>query len=102
MATAIIDRIKRNVADFRKSLKPPPRPAEDIRLPELEKLFRNLVHTKGKDNPQPPAGERPFSIKVSQRLVVAPDDALKIRLEGSVRFALFDHPELPDEVTADH
>ena len=40
MAKAIIDRTKRNVNDFRKSLKPPPRPAEDIRLPELEKLFR--------------------------------------------------------------
>ena len=101
VARAIIDRVKSNVSAFRKSLKPPPRPAEDIRLPELEKLFRNLIDDKGIVAPPPPAGDRPFSIKVNQRLVEAPDDPMRIRLEGSVRFALFDNPDLPDEVEAD-
>lgn len=101
VAKAIIDRVKRNVADFRKSLKPPPRPAEDIRLPELEKLFRNLLNSKGNEPPPPPAGERPFSIKVTQRLVPDASASMHIGLEGSIRFALFDHPELPDQVEAD-
>lgn len=100
VARAIIDRVKRNVNDFRKSLKPPPRPAEDIRLPELEKLFRDLLHTRGKEQPPPPPGDRPFSINVSQRLVEA-DLAMHLCLEGSVRFALLDRCDLPDSCEAE-
>ena len=100
VAKAIIDRVKRNVNDFRKSLKPPPRPAEDIRLPELEKLFRSLLHAKGKDQPPPPSGDRPFSIKVSQRLV-EDDLEMRLRLEGSVRFSLVDREDLPDSCDAE-
>ncbi len=100
VAKAIIERVKRNVNDFRKSLKPPPRPAEDIRLPELEKLFRNLFHTKGKEPPPPPQGDRPFSIKVSQRLV-EDDLEMRLRLEGSVRFSLVDREDLPESCDAE-
>ncbi|MFZ9042917.1 MAG: hypothetical protein ACO225_14695, partial [Ilumatobacteraceae bacterium] len=99
VAKAVLDRVKRNVNDFRKSLKPPPRPAEDIRLPELEKLFRNLLDGKGRDDPPPPAGDRPFSIKVSQRLV-EDEIPMHLRLEGTIRVALFDREGVPDRCRA--
>ncbi len=100
VAKAIIDRVKRNVNDFRRSLKPPPRPAEDVRLPELERLFRGLFRSKGKDQPPPPPGDRPFSIKVSQRLV-ADDAEMTLRLTGTVKFALFDRDDLPPSCDAE-
>lgn len=95
VAKAVLDRVKRNVNDFRKSLKPPPRPAEDIRLPELEKLFRSLLDSKGNERPPPPPGDRPFSIKVSQQLV-EDESPMHLRLEGSIRFSLVDRDGLPD------
>lgn len=94
-AKRILDRIKRNVNDFRRSLKPPPRPVEEIRLPELERLVMRLLDGKGRDQPPPSPGDRPFSINVDQHLIEA-EQPLHIRLEGSVRVALAERDDLPE------
>ena len=98
VAEAVMDRVKRNVGDFRKGLKPPPRPAEDIRLPELEKLFRQLLNATDSNPDGPAPGDSPFTILVRQRLVEDDVGPLMIRLEGSVRLAVRDHPDLEDQI----
>jgi hypothetical protein len=100
IARTILERVRRNVNDFRKSLKPPPRPAEDIRLPELERLFRSLFLGKGTESTLPARGERPFSIKVAQSLV-EDERPMHIRLTGSVRIALTDDLGAPRQAKAD-
>lgn len=97
VASAVIARTKRSVNEFRRQLKPPPRPAEDLRLPELERLFRSLFSAKGgKDAPSPEHRERPVSLQMTQELI-AMDDSLRVCAKGAVRVALFDRPKAPEE-----
>ena len=100
VASAIIDRTKRSVNDFRKSLKPPPRPAEEVRLGELQRLVGKLLNNQGRDIPPPPPGDRQFSIKVNQKLV-KDDLPLHLRLEGDITIALQDREELPESAESE-
>jgi len=87
-ADAVITRIRDHVRKFREQLRPASRPAEDVRLPELERLFGRIFSSTGTTT-GPPPGERPFSISVDER--VSPAGEGLIRLEGRMQFALAPH-----------
>lgn len=87
-AEAVVTRIRDHVRRFREQLRPASRPAEDVRLPELERLFGRIFSSTGTIT-GPPSGERPFSISVDERVV--PVGEALIRLGGRMRFALAPH-----------
>ena len=90
VAEAVLRRVREHVRKFRDQLKPAARPAEDVRLPELERLFGRIFTG---DDPRrgPPPSERPFTISVDQQ--IEPVANGEIRLRGSVSFGLADHFE---------
>ena len=85
VAETVLSRIKRNVADFRKSLKPPKPPQEQLRLPEFDKLMRQLLRGDGPPAP-PPADPRDVSIRLDP--TVEDVDGKRIRATGSAKFGL--------------
>jgi hypothetical protein len=89
VAAAVTKRVKDHVLKFRDQLKPDSRPAEDVRLPELERLFSRIFSSSSSKSGAPPVGERPFSITVEDRLEAAGGDLIK--LVGKMRFALAAH-----------
>ena len=89
VAAAVTKRVKDHVLKFRDQLKPDSRPAEDVRLPELERLFSRIFSSSSSKSGAPPAGERPFSITVEDRLEAAGGGLIK--LVGKMRFALAAH-----------
>lgn len=91
VADTVIRRVRDHVRRFRNQLRPASRPAEDVRLPELERLFGRIFSATGGERSGPPAVERPFSIVVDERIEAAGDGL--IRLHGSVGFALSEHHE---------
>jgi hypothetical protein len=99
VADAVARRIREHVRRFRDRLRPASRPAEEVRLPELERLFGRLALLTSPGRPDPPAGERPFTIGVSQRLESTTNGC--IRLIGRIDFALADdHSEAVEDVDA--
>ena len=88
-ADAVIRRIREHVRKFRDQLRPASRPAEDVRLPELERLFGRIFSSPSSSPSGPPASERPFSISVDERIKPAGDGM--IRLEGRIGYALAAH-----------
>ena len=64
VAKKTLDAIRRRVDEFRSDLKPETPKPEDIRLPELEKLFKKLINGDGPIPPPPPPGERDVSISI--------------------------------------
>ena len=91
-ADHVIRRVKDHVRKFRERLRPAARPAEDVRLPELDKLFSRIFSESGSHSPAPPAGERPFSIQIDQRVVPAGNGL--IQLKGKASYALAQTSEL--------
>lgn len=89
IAETVLDRVRNHVRKFRNQLRPASRPAEDVRLPELERLFARIFSTTESHSSGPQQAERPFSIRVDE-LVEATEDGL-IRLRGSAGFALSEH-----------
>lgn len=98
VAATVLDRVRQNVRKFRDQLRPAARPAEDVRLPELERLFGRIFSSAGVNTPGPVASERPFSITVDERVESAGDDT--IRLRGRLRFALASHHQERSAVVA--
>jgi len=87
-AGIILRRIRDNVRRFREKLRPAARPAEDVRLPELERLFGRMFGGPAA-RPGPLQVDRPFTIAVNQQIEPVSDRA--IRLTGNVSFGLADH-----------
>jgi hypothetical protein len=96
VAEAVTRRVREHVRKFRDQLRPASRPAEDVRLPELERLFGRIFSSSSTNSAGPPPSERPFSIIVEERLEHAGDGL--IRLKGRVRYALAAHHTDPDAV----
>ena len=57
--------IKTEVNNLRKTLKPRVPDPGEIRLPELERLFREITSGKGAENPPPPPGEPEHTLRVT-------------------------------------
>lgn len=89
VADAVIRRIREHVRKFRDQLRPASRPAEDVRLPELERLFGRIFSSSGPIASGPVPSERPFSISVEEQ--VKPSGDGLIRLTGRVGYALAAH-----------
>ena len=89
VADAVTGRIREHVRKFRDQLRPASRPAEDVRLPELERLFGRIFSSSSSISSGPPPNARPFSISVDERVEQAGNGL--IRLRGRVRFALAEH-----------
>ena len=89
VADAVTRRIREHVRKFRDQLRPASRPAEDVRLPELERLFGRIFSSSGSNSSGPPPTERPFSITVDQHVEQAGEGL--IRLTGRVGYALAEH-----------
>ena len=89
VADAVTRRVRMHVQRFRDHLRPASRPAEDVRLPELERLFGRIFSSSSSNASAPPPSERPFSISIDERLEHGGDGL--IRLRGRMRFALAQH-----------
>ncbi|MEP1123397.1 MAG: hypothetical protein ABJH68_05845 [Ilumatobacter sp.] len=96
VADAVINRVRDHVRKFRDQLRPATRPAEDVRLPELERLFGRIFSSSSSNSSGPPQSERPFSIVVEERLEHVGDGL--IRVKARIGFALSPHFGDPEEV----
>lgn len=87
LAKAVLDRIKGNTDRFRRDLKPPKPPQEQLHLPEFNRLMRQIL--RGADGrPPPPTGERDVSISLqTNRAEAGPG---QLQASGIARFALDD------------
>lgn len=89
VADIVLRRVRDHVRRFRDQLKPASRPAEDVRLPELERLFGRIFAGSGGRTQGPEPVERPFSIRVEQR--VKPAEGNHIELVGGATLAIAGH-----------
>lgn len=101
VARFVLDRIKDHVAQFSRSIRPRTPDADQLRLPEWDRLMRLLLRglARGRQSP-PQAGPRPFTIEPGQRLTEAPDGRLELSGTAKIGFsAHHDHVVDPrDEV----
>ena len=85
-AKQVLNRIKSNAMTFRRSLKPPKPPQEQMRLPEFDRLMRQILRGNGGDLPPPPPGEREVSIRLqTKRREAGPG---RLQATGVARFDL--------------
>ena len=98
VADQVLRRIGQHVREFKKQLKPPPTREQDIHLPLLDDLFRDLVEDRGTRNPPPPPPDpRRVAIRVTRGVEQAGGDA--IRLAATAKFNLTsNHPDAEAEV----
>ncbi len=96
-ANEILKRIRKEVREMQKRLKPPPPAPEDINLPEFQDLFRKLMSggSKGTIKPPPP-GDRDVSLQFPKRKLAAAGDG-RVRLEARVTVRLSDTYEAGEE-----
>ena len=93
IAGEILKRIRTEVREFRKLIKPPPPRQQDLRLPFFDELVRNLFDHKGSKQEAPPrADPRKVSIRVEQRVDAV--DADTIRMSAVARMSLVE--SVPD------
>lgn len=102
IASAILGRVRNAVNQFRATLKPPTPRREDIRLPVLEELFKNLLNGEGSGTPPPPSKQRDVRIRIPSQIVEAdPAVAGSIRLRATVAYSLSDAVQDTDEADAE-
>lgn len=91
IARKVLARIKNQVAEFRRQLKPPKQPPENIQLPYFDEVMRKFIAGTGRGRVAPVADTRPVSIRLDQSL--EPTDGLLVRLRGRAHIALSEHFE---------
>ena len=89
LARNLLSRIRSQVNHFRKDLKPKPKPAERLRLPEFDRIMRSLLGGGGSGRRPPTVEQRPFSIRPGERLDTMPDG--RLRLEGTAAVEFSEH-----------
>ena len=87
LARDLLIRIRRQVDSFRKDLKPAPRPAEHLHLPEFDRVMRSLLGGGGSGKRPPPSEQRPFSISPGGDLEVVPSGRLRLTGTATVEFS---------------
>ena len=87
LARDLLSRIRSNVDNFRRELKPKPKPAERLRLPEFDRIMRSLLGGRGSGRRPPPVEQRPFSIRPGGGLETAPDGRLRLTGTAAVEFS---------------
>jgi hypothetical protein len=98
-AKAVLERVKRSAADFRKALRPPTPDKRELRLPDLENLFSEVFAGSSQtDRFTATASQYPVEINVvNQRPELCPEDPDRIRLSAQVTYRLADHVESETE-----
>ncbi len=87
LAKELLTRVRKGVRDFKKSLKPVTPREQDVRLPLLDELLRDILVGTGSTNAAPPkADPRPISIATTQGVEAASEST--IRLRATVGFHL--------------
>ncbi len=88
IADEIIRRIRNEVRDFQKKLKPPSPAPEDVNLPEFQKLFKRLLAgDSGQPPPPPPPGDRDLSLRFHKQKLVGVGSG-SVRLDAIIGFKL--------------
>ena len=91
LAESVLRRIKSRVRRFKDSLKPVPRPQEQIRLPEFDRIMARILGGQGSGRPGPTPSVRDVSIS-STPMAERVDDS-QVRVTGQAQFALSDNFE---------
>lgn len=89
IAEAVISKIGSSVREFQKSLRPPERPAEDIRLDLFDSLMRRILRGTGSGAAAPPSDTRPVSIELPHRAEQV--SAATVRVVGRATVTLSEH-----------
>lgn len=87
VAKAVLSRIRTAVRRFQDELKPQPRPAEQLRLSEFDRIMRALLQGGGSGKRPPSSERRPFSIRPGGRLEVAVGERLYLTGTATVEFS---------------
>ena len=92
VASTVLKRIRTQVDQFRKALRPPTPERGRFRLKELEKLWDQLFHGGAGQPPPPPGPPREITINIIKKdLEPVEGDSERIRLAASVEFSLTDN-----------
>ncbi|MCY4163349.1 MAG: hypothetical protein OXE93_03920 [bacterium] len=91
LAESVLRRIKQEVRKFRENLKPPPRPQEQMRLPEFDRLMAKFMNGQSGSHAGPPPNPRDISIS-STPMAERVDDK-NVRVTGQAQFVLSDNFE---------
>ncbi|MCY3952021.1 MAG: hypothetical protein OXG69_05680 [bacterium] len=92
LAKAILDRIKTHANNFSRELKPKPRPADRVRLPEFDRIMRALLSGSGTGKQPPRPEPRPFKIAPGGRLESARGGLIRLTGTASVEFSEHHEP----------
>ncbi|MCY4194509.1 MAG: hypothetical protein OXF04_09490 [bacterium] len=90
-ARKLLDRIKRHVNKLREDLKPSPRPQEQVRLPEFDRIMAKIMRGAGSGTSGPVPEPRPVTIHLTP--MAEPVDDRQVRVTGQAEFALSDNYE---------
>lgn len=94
VAKAIGSRIRHHVNAFRATLRPPTPDPREVRLPDLQRLFKDLLQgdTGPSSKPPPPGPPRSVAISVvDESPQIAPDAPDRIRLHARIGYRLTEH-----------
>lgn len=90
-ATEVAKKVRRKIKEevnlLRKQLKPKVPDPSEIRLPELERLFREITSGQGRADPPPPPGEPEHAVRVKETRLT-PTTSGEIVCEAEVELSL--------------
>ena len=89
VAASVIEKVKTSVREFKRRLRPPARPEEDIHLPVLQGLLNRLLASGSSEDVPPPIRSLVES-SVHQQLLAAEVPGL-VRLRSTVELAIAPH-----------
>ncbi len=90
IADVLMKRVKSHVGKFRTRIKPEPRPQEQLRLPEFDRIMRRLLHGTEPGTSPPQPTKRDVNIGVPMLEVIEVTSKL-VRVTGRAKFALSEH-----------
>lgn len=96
LAKAILDRIRTHANNFSRELKPKPKPAGQVRLPEFDRIMRALLGGSGTGQRAPLPAPRPFKIMPGGRLESASGGLIRLTGIASVEFSEHHQPSSAD------
>ncbi len=96
LADAIIAGIANKIREFRRSIRPPERPPEDVRLDVFDNLMRKVLSGSGSGQTGPRPATRPVRIRLDQELEQV--DSGHVRVAGTATFSLSEHCDANEAV----
>ncbi len=96
LAKVILGRVRAHANNFSRELKPKPKPAHSVRLPEFDRIMRALLSGSGSGKKPPPPRPRPFKIAPGGRLERAAGGLIRLTGTASVEFSDHHEPGIAD------